>query len=75
MILKMLKKNAKKKEKLFVKYRIEAYICKRLKGILILNLESCLSGRKDLFAKQAYGKLYQGFESLTLRFFAFRGVA
>ncbi len=32
-----------------------------------LSLESCLSGRKDMFAKHAYGKLYQGFESLTLR--------
>ena len=31
------------------------------------ELESCLSGRKDMFAKHAYGKLYQGFESLTLR--------
>jgi hypothetical protein len=31
-------------------------------------MESCLRGRKDMFAKHAYGKLYQGFESLTLRF-------
>ena len=45
------------------------YICNRLKDVRSLSLESCLSGRKDLFAKQAYGELYQGFESLTLRFF------
>ena len=30
-------------------------------------MESCLSGRKDMFAKHAYWKRYQGFESLTLR--------
>ncbi len=36
-------------------------------------LESCLRGRKDMFAKHAYGKLYQGFESLTLRFFCLTG--
>ena len=29
--------------------------------------ESCLRGRKDMFAKHAYWKRYQGFESLTLR--------
>ena len=52
------------------------YICNRLKDVRSLSLESCLSGRKDLFAKQAYGELYQGFESLTLRFFLhLRGVA
>ena len=45
------------------------YICNRLKDLRSLSLESCLSGRKDMFAKHAYGKLYQGFESLTLRFF------
>ena len=44
------------------------YICNRLKDLRSLSLESCLSGRKDMFAKHAYGKLYQGFESLTLRF-------
>ena len=44
------------------------YICNRLAGEKFLKkLESCLSGRKDMFAKHAYGKLYQGFESLTLR--------
>ncbi len=40
----------------------------------VLSMESCLRGRKDMFAKHAYGKLYQGFESLTLRGY-FRGVA
>ncbi len=43
---------------LFVLIRIEIYICIRLKAT-----ESCLRGRKDMFAKHAYGKLYQGFES------------
>lgn len=33
----------------------------------IAFLESCLRGRKDMFAKHAYWKRYQGFESLTLR--------
>ena len=41
----------------------------RKEALTIIAMESCLSGRKDLFAKQAYGKLYQGFESLTLRNF------
>jgi hypothetical protein len=36
-------------------------------------MESCLRGRKDMFAKHAYGKLYQGFESLTLRICSFSG--
>ena len=52
---------------------MKSYICNRLKGLRSLSLESCLSGRKDLFAKQAYGELYQGFESLTLRFLSFSG--
>ena len=53
---------------LLVKYRMNNYICNRLKALRKLRLESCLRGRKDMFAKHAYGKLYQGFESLTLRF-------
>ena len=48
---------------------MKSYICNRLKYQRSLSLESCLSGRKDMFAKHAYGKLYQGFESLTLRKF------
>ena len=52
-----------------MKYRIESYICNRLKQVRSLSKESCLRGRKDMFAKHAYGKLYQGFESLTLRFY------
>ena len=50
---------------------MKPYICNRLKDLRSLSLESCLSGRKDMFAKHAYGKLYQGFESLTLRFLQF----
>ena len=46
------------------------YICTRnyrTEALKNIALESCLRGRKDMFAKHAYGKLYQGFESLTLR--------
>ena len=71
LVLFLSKKSIKKKQKLVVKYRMKSYICNRLKGLRSLSLESCLSGRKDLFAKQAYGELYQGFESLTLRFLSF----
>ena len=56
---------------------MKSYICNRKKCyvhiVFIRILESCLSGRKDMFAKHAYGKLYQGFESLTLRFLEFSG--
>ena len=41
----------------------------RKEALTIIAMESCLSGRKDLFAKQAYGKLYQGFESCRPDFF------
>ena len=61
----------KKILEILVSIDVIAYICNRLKDIRSLSLESCLSGRKDMFAKHAYGKLYQGFESLTLRFFTF----
>ena len=69
----------KKRIEIFVNYIMKSYICNRKKyyvhTVFIRILESCLSGRKDMFAKHAYGKLYQGFESLTLRFLIFRGVA
>lgn len=56
----------------FGKYSKLFYICTRnyrTEALKNIAKESCLSGRKDLFAKQACGKLYQGFESLTLRNF------
>ncbi len=36
-------------------------------SIFNIELERCLSGRKDMFAKHANGKLFRGFESLLLR--------
>ena len=45
------------------------YLHSQLQKRSSLNIakESCLRGRKDMFAKHAYWKRYQGFESLTLR--------